>query len=224
MSRSRSSFELDGAIASAAALFTREDSALGAYRGKSLVSFDVPSAESMVGTPSGLPPVAPLEGGPALEDPHGAPESIRRPPKLPDFRGVPSPVVRCRKIIEWISEAIDASEVFIADESGLPIAGGSPNAEARMVASGVIASTVAQLAASIPGSTSSLFEIHVGEGPFFQLIGFAIGSSRYVVGFTRATPLSYRQAHAVRLACWHALGEPEQPPRDSSRRGPGGMT
>ncbi len=38
------------------------------------------------------------------------------------------------------------------------------------------------LAAAIPGNSSALFELHVGEGPFFQLIGFEAAMSSYVVG------------------------------------------
>ena len=67
---------------------------------------------------------------------------------------------------------------------------------------------LADLANAVPGNTSPLFELHVGEGPFFQLIGFEGGGALYLVGLTRPTPLTYRQAHAVRLACRHALGEP----------------
>src|SRR6202042_3644316 len=110
--------------------------------------------------------------------------------------------------------AVGANDVFIVDASGLPVAGAVADAEALLAAAGIAASSIAHLAAAIPGNTSSLFELHVGEGPFLQLVGFDVAGAMHVVGFTRATPLSYRQAHAVRLACRHALGEP-------SHEGPG---
>ncbi len=117
-------------------------------------------------------------------------------------------MARCLKMIEWIVEAVSVTGVFIADSAGLPLAGAitEVEAEARLSATGVVASAVAHLAAAIPGNSSALFEMHVGDGPFFQLIGFDVGGSSYVVGFHRATPLGFRQAHAVRLACRHALG------------------
>jgi hypothetical protein len=101
---------------------------------------------------------------------------------------------------------VAAQHVFIADATGLPVAGAIADAEARLAATGVVASAIAHLAAAIPGNTSSLFEMHVGDGPFFQLIGFDIAGASFVVGFQRPTPLGFRQAHAVRLACRHALG------------------
>jgi hypothetical protein len=109
-------------------------------------------------------------------------------------------------IIAWIIEAVGASEVFIVDGAGLPIAGAIKDVEARLAATGVVASAVAHLAATLPGNESSLFEMHAGDGPFFQLIGFDVARTSYVVGFQRPTPLGFRQAHAVRLACRHALG------------------
>ncbi len=151
----------------------------------------------------------PVEAAP-VEDAHGPAETARRPPKLPDLSEIKDPVVRCLKIIDWIVEAVAASGVFIADAAGLPIAGTitepESQGEARLAATGVVASAVAHLAAAIPGNSSALFEMHVGDGPFFQLIGFDVAASNYVVGFHRATPLGFRQAHAVRLACRHALG------------------
>lgn len=131
----------------------------------------------------------------------------KRPPRLPDLTGVVSPGVRCERIVEWIAEATGATDVFIADAEGLPIAGAVAEAEAKLASSGLVATSVGSLAASIPGNASKLFETHVGEGPFFQLIGFSAGSGLFLVGLTRGTPLTPRQAHAIRLACRHALGE-----------------
>ena len=127
------------------------------------------------------------------------------PPKLPDLSAVVSPIVRCEKMVEWIAAATGATDVFLVDAAGLPLAGAVYDAEARLARSGAIANGVADLAAVLPGAPP-LFELHVGEGPFFQLIGFQAGASLYVVGLTRKTPLTPRQAHAVRLACRHALG------------------
>ena len=129
------------------------------------------------------------------------------PPKLPDLSAVVSPIVRCEKIVAWIAEATGATEVFLADAAGLPLAGAIHEAESRLAGSGLVASSIGSLAEALPGNPSPLFELHVGEGPFFQLIGFSAGATVYVVGLTRPTPLTPRQAHAIRLACRHALGE-----------------
>jgi hypothetical protein len=225
MARSRSSFDLSGAIATAASLSTAqaEEAPAAVYRSMALVSFG-PTA---TGEPS-APPAAPIEPAipappsaphppsstqsytPSLEDSHTS--EARRPPRLPELAHVASPTERAERIVAWIVEAVGAQDVFIADASGLPIAGAITDAEARLAASGVVASAVLHLAASVPGNSSTLFELHVGEGPFFQLIGFDVGPTRahYLVGLTRPTPLTYRQAHAVRLACRHALGEPDR--------------
>jgi hypothetical protein len=253
MSRSRSSFDLSSAIATAASLShaSPEDTPAGRYRSVPLVSFSVPPApprpsaapapavpsnledsytspelsspepmtEGVAGQPQailpaiparhdgGRPPIPPGPAGvPApVEEAHGPAEAARRPPKLPDLSEIKSPAMRCAKIMDWIVEAVGASEVFIADAAGLPIAGAIADAEARLAATGVVASAVAHLAASLPGNSSALFEMHVGDGPFFQLIGFEVAATSYVVGFHRSTPLGFRQAHAVRLACRHAL-------------------
>lgn len=239
MSRSRSSFDLSSAIATAASLsHTSPEDAPGArYRSVPLVSFSVPPAPPKPSAPPAeavpsnledsytspeLPAPEPIaEGAPdqpqaimpavpagvpaAVEEAHGPADTARRPPKLPDLSEITSPTVRCAKIIDWIVAAVGASEVFIADVAGLPIAGAIADAEARLAATGVVAAAVAHLAASIPGNSSALFEMHVGDGPFFQLIGFEVAATIYVVGFHRSTPLGFRQAHAVRLACRHAL-------------------
>ncbi|MFO0756504.1 MAG: hypothetical protein U0359_08445 [Byssovorax sp.] len=231
MLRSRSSFEdLEAAIASASSLNEDEGDPASPYRGMPLVSFErspgsvmpppAPSAEAPRIPPAPRPvssrevassreaaPRVPQTDAPGAEE--MPPESLRRPPKLPDFTGVVSPVRRCEKIVEWIVEATSAADVFLADASGLPLAGSIADAETRIAGSGLIASAVSQLAAGLPGNTSPLFELHVGEGPFFQLIGFEAGGSLYLVGLTRQNPLTPRQAHAIRLACRHALGEGE---------------
>lgn len=129
------------------------------------------------------------------------------PPKLPDLTGITSPAVRCEKIVNWIAEATGATDVFLADSAGYPLAGAIADVEAKLAGVGVIASSVASLAAAIPGNVSPLFELHLGEGPFFQLVGFKAGASVYIVGFSRGTPLTPRQSHAIRLACRHALGD-----------------
>jgi len=229
--------DLEAAIASASSLNEDEGDPASPYRGMPLVSFErspasvmpppAPSVEAPRIPPAPRPvssrDIAPREASPRDVSPRevspqrpqtdapGAedmpPESLRRPPKLPDFTGVVSPVRRCEKIIEWIVEATSATDVFLADASGLPLAGSVADAETRIAGSGLIASAVSQLAAGLPGNTSPLFELHIGEGPFFQLIGFEAGGSLYLVGLTRPNPLTPRQAHAIRLACRHALGE-----------------
>jgi hypothetical protein len=218
MARSRSSFELAGAIATAASLSEGEEKSR-LFDGVALVSFGrEASADPRHATPPPPPAADPgrtkggaaatEESAPAGDAPDdGTQESAKRPPKLPDLSGVISPIVRCEKIVEWIAEATGALDVFLADGSGLPIAGAIVDAEARLASAGLVSSSIEQLAASLPGNASALFELHVGEGPFFQLVGFQAKSSLYLVGLTRPTPLTPRQAHAIRLACRHALGE-----------------
>ena len=236
MPRSRSSFDLAGAIATAASLSTSapEEAPSALYRGMTLVSFgptatgpeSVPppgphapelSPELPIELSPDLPPLS--EGSfpvssqqspetPALEDAHA---EARRPPRLPDLSSIVSPSERCDRIVQWIVEAVGVQDVFIADAAGLPLAGVGldlADVEPRLAAAGVVAASIAHLANSVPGNTSPLFELHIGEGPFFQLIGFELAEALYLIGLTRATPLTYRQAHAVRLACRHALGEP----------------
>lgn len=184
--------------------------------------------------PSAAPPAAPpaalsatLAAGPAVgwaPSPHSAPPTAapevqpsvatdettvdrKLPPKLPELSGITSPVVRCERIVSWIAEATGATDVFLADASGYPLAGAIDGVDAKLAGTGLVAASIASLAASIPGNVSSLFELHLGDGPFFQLIGFHAGASIYVVGFTRSAPLTPRQSHAIRLACRHALGD-----------------
>lgn len=225
MPRSRSSFDLASAIATAASLSTvsPEEAPIAVYRGKALVSFG-PTATGPASIPPAPSPPPPPEGPASIDGGEGAfpvssqavpgapaLDEARRPPHLPDLSGVVSPTERCERIVRWIVSAVGAQDVFIADASGLAIAGVGDDLahiEARLAAAGVVAAAIAHLANAVPGNTSPLFELHVGEGPFFQLIGFDGGTSLYLIGLTRATPLTYRQAHAIRLACRHAL-EPE---------------
>lgn len=231
MARSRSSFELTTAIATASTLAREEKkktvapvAELVQYDAKGLVSFQA----------SDLPAPAPLPPPPRIDDdntPLSEPEPLtpravrppdepapgasiddiddgKRPaPKLPDLSNVVSPVVRCERVVEWIAEATGGTGVFLADADGLPVAGDVEDAEAMIGAAGLVASSIATLLQALPGEPSPLFEVHIGEGPYFQLIGFRAAASAYVVGLWRPTPLSPRQAHAVRLACRHAFGE-----------------
>lgn len=144
--------------------------------------------------------------------PSDEPSAERRPtpPKLPDLSGVTSPIARCEKIVAWISEATGASDVFLADASGYPLAGSAVSAEgvdAKLAGTGLVTASITSLTASVLEHNASSFELHIGEGPVFQLIGFQAGASVYVVGFMRTTPLTPRQSHAIRLACRHALDD-----------------
>jgi hypothetical protein len=256
MARSRSSFELTSAIATASTLAKAEKKPrgipadVGQYRGSGVVSFqptdgvvalppppdhDVterpsrpPNDDGMdeLDAPADLAQTTPREAAveraksiPVIAIPPPPPSSTGRdisdeadtkprPPRLPDLSSVVSPIVRCERIVEWIAEATGGSGVFIADADGLPVAGEIQDAEARIGASGLVASSIATLLSALPGQPSPLFEVHIGEGPYFQLIGFTAGKGSYVVGLTRASALSPRQAHAIRLACRHAFGEP----------------
>lgn len=153
------------------------------------------------------PPPAAAAREPDAHANDDAGDAKKLPPKLPDLTGIASPVVRCERIVSWIAEATGATDVFLADASGYPLAGAVDGVDAKLAGTGLVAASVASLAAAIPGNVSSLFELHLGEGPFFQLIGFQAGASVYVVGFTRGAPLTPRQSHAIRLACRHALGD-----------------
>jgi hypothetical protein len=213
MVRSRSSFDdLAAAIASASSLEPAKPAGPPIYRGAPLVSFSpdpTPSARAEAAIEIAPAPRVPDVA--SLDDAASGEGARRPPPKLPDFTGVTSPILRCEKIVEWIIEATGAGDVFLADASGLPLAGAFVHAESRLAGAGLVASAVVQLAASMPGNTSAVFEMHVGEGPFFQLIGFEVARVLYLVGLTRGAPLTPRQAHAIRLACRHALGEVVEP-------------
>ncbi|WP_437722455.1 hypothetical protein [Sorangium sp. So ce861] len=129
----------------------------------------------------------------------------RAAPRFPDLAAAGGPVARCEKVVEWIAEATGATDVFLADAAGLPFAGAIRDTEARLAASGLIASAIGSLVAALPGAPSQRFELCVGDGPFFQLIGFQARSAAYIVGLMRPVPLMPREAHAVRIACRHAL-------------------
>ena len=244
MSRSRSSFDLDGALAAVRSItdvprpesVARGEEMPRPFAGVDLVSFQrdaaggpaavaSPGGASATAAPAAASPAPGDDAGPETknatdvtprEPDFGEPPRSRNasptgelaspPPKLPDLSGVVSPIVRCEKIVQWIAEATGSTEVFLADGDGLPLAGAIHEAEARLAGAGSVASSVVGLSAALPGDASPLFELHVGEGPFFQLIGFQAGTALYVVGLSRRTPLTPRQAHAVRLACRHALG------------------
>lgn len=207
MVRSRSSFDdLAAAIASASSLEPAKPSGPPVYRGAPLVSFSPEAAPSARAVEVTVPPNK-VPDTSSLDDAASGDGARRPPPRLPDLTGVTSPIQRCEKIVEWIIEATGAGDVFLADASGLPLAGAFVHAEARLAGAGLVASAVVQLAASMPGNTSAVFEMHVGEGPFFQLVGFEVARVLYLVGLTLRAPLTPRQVHAVRLACRHALGE-----------------
>ena len=209
MGRSRSSFDdLAAAIASASSLEPAKPSGPPVYRGAPLVSFG-PEASPSARASAAEVTVPPLKvpDTSSLDDAASEGGARRPPPRLPDLTGVTSPIQRCEKIVAWIIEATGAGDVFLADASGLPLAGAFVHAEARLAGAGLVASAAVQLAASMPGNTSAVFEMHVGEGPFFQLVGFEVARVLYLVGLTLRAPLTPRQAHAVRLACRHALGE-----------------
>jgi len=221
MARSRSSYDFDLTTAIAAA-----NALSGEEKGKKkqpaapelppdLVSFDpsaaLPAPEEPRTVPSGAGrgsiPTNVAVSAPASDPESSFGDATRSPPKLPDLSGITSPVQRCEKIVQWISEATGATDVFLADAAGLPLAGSVSDTEAKLAGSGLVASSIASLAAAVPGNHAPIFELHVGEGPVFQLIGFQVGPTLFIVGLNRPAPLTPRQAHAIRLACRHALGD-----------------
>ncbi|WP_437741383.1 hypothetical protein WMF39_37955 [Sorangium sp. So ce1504] len=157
--------------------------------------------------PLGSPPPFAAAREPLEERLDGAIEALSagRAPRFPDLAAAGGPVARCERVIEWIAEATGATDVFLADAAGLPFAGAIRDTEARLAASGLIASAIGSLVAALPGAPSQRFELCVGDGPFFQLIGFQVRSAAYIVGLMRPGPLTPREAHAVRIACRHAI-------------------
>ncbi|WP_437925596.1 hypothetical protein WMF37_42150 [Sorangium sp. So ce291] len=165
------------------------------------MALDLPSPASSSTSFAAVP-------GPRAERLGDAVEALaagRERPRFPDLSAAAGPVARCERVIEWIAEATGGTDVFLADAAGLPFAGAIRDTEARLAASGLIASAIGSLVAALPGAPSQRFELCVGDGPFFQLIGFQARSAAYIVGLMRSSPLVPREAHAVRVACQHAL-------------------
>jgi hypothetical protein len=222
-SRSSSNFDISNALAAATSLAgeDRIKKALGSDPlPQDLVSFDKPAGPPPPPAPASfeerLPPPASVPrppGMPSLSIPPpsidgSAPsEASRNLPKLPDLTHVKNMLERCERIVQWIGDATGAVNVFLADTAGLPLAGSVNETEMRLAGSGLVASSIATLAAAVPGSPSPQFELHIGEGPYYQIIGFKAGNTLFIVGLNRNTPLTPRQAHAIRLACRYALGD-----------------
>ncbi|EYF07196.1 hypothetical protein [Chondromyces apiculatus] len=170
----------------------------------------LPSARSAPLSRIAVPPPPPSMARPAQPDlpAHAAhlPAAIPDPP-LPDLSAIQSPLQRCEKVAEWIARVTQATDVFLADAAGLPVVGPIHD-ETRLAASGWIAAAAAALAKSLPGAPpSGAFELHLGEGPYFQLIGFQVRGNGYLVGMVCPSPLTPRQAGAIRLACLQTLGD-----------------
>ena len=224
MSRSRSSFDLAGAIATAASLsaVAAEDAAVrrlprrGAglvrpHRGRAAPEPLAPPA------PRCPPPAAPREPPPVAA--RGAASRWTTRPMASDRRaraGRPSspisrtsraPCVRCQKIIEWIDRGRGRDRRLHRRRrraSPSPAPSPTPRRASRPRASSPRRSrTSPPRSPATPRRSSSCTSARARSS------SSSASTSRarcYVVGFTRATPLSYRQAHAVRLACRHALG------------------
>src|SRR5262249_23098663 len=134
---------------------------------KALISFGAsapPPAAPVSPTPPAVSPVP--------DSPDTALGDGTRAPKLPDLSAIVSPVARCEKIVAWIAEATGATDAFVAAAAGLPLAGAIHDADSRLAGAGLVASSIASLATSLPGQHAPLFELHLGEVPFFQIIGF----------------------------------------------------
>jgi len=203
MARSRSSFEFDlsNAIASATSLAGDEKAK------KALGADAMPTGLVSFGTSNVLPSDVPPPPAARVQSVPPPSEPSRSLPKLPDLSNVKSVLERCERIVQWIEEATGAANVFLPDAAGLPLAGSVNETEARLAGWGLVASSIATLASAVPGSPSPQFELHIGEGPFYQIIGFMSGNTLFIVGLNRNTPLTPRQAHGIRLACRYALGE-----------------
>lgn len=234
MARSRSSFDFDlsNAIASATSLANddkaKKTAGSDAAPSSGLVSFSPPSGAHSAQAAQAAQaahveaPLPPLPPPPAVPRPPGMPslsvpppsidgsapsEASRTLPKLPDLTNVKNMLERCERIVQWIGDATGAVNVFLADAAGLPLAGSVQETETRLAGSGLVASSIATLASAVPGTPSPQFELHIGEGPYYQIIGFKAGNTLFIVGLNRHSPLTPRQAHAIRLACRYALGD-----------------
>lgn len=215
-SRSSSNWDISNALAAANSLSaderTKKAPASDAHS-PGLVSFATPNtapAEPPAATPGSVPrpPGMPSLSIPPPNIDGSAPsEAARTLPRLPDLTHVKNMLERCEKIVQWIGDATGAVNVFLADAAGLPLAGSVHETETRLAGSGLVASSIATLATAVPGNPSPQFELHIGEGPYFQIIGFKAGHTLFIVGLNRNTPLTPKQAHAIRLACRYALGD-----------------
>lgn len=212
-SRSSSNFDISNALATATSLSTDEKAKKGSDALPSgLVSFSAPNAarveppveQPVLPRPPGMPS---LSMPPPSIDGSAPSEPSRTLPRLPDLTNVKNMLERCEKIVQWIGDATGAVNVFLADAAGLPLAGSVHETETRLAGSGLVASSIATLATAVPGNPSPQFELHIGEGPYYQIVGFKAGHTLFIVGLNRNTPLTPKQAHAIRLACRYALGD-----------------
>jgi hypothetical protein len=211
MTRSRSAHDFDPSNAIASAASSSGDEEAKKASGVETTPagfgwFGAPKAGAS--EPSPRPPGAPLLSAPPPSIGGTTPsETSRTLPKLPDLSNVKNVLERCERIIQWIGDATGAVNVFLADAAGLPFAGSVNENDVRLAGSGLVASSIATLASSVPGTPSPQFELHIGEGPYYQIIGFLAGNTLFIVGLNRNTPLTPRQAHTIRLACRYALGD-----------------
>jgi len=248
MRRSRSSFDLGGALEKAAALTPKPPDAKPAredpYAGVALVSFDAeptaippvvetpgearpapledeptdpsevdtaPSLDETVTPDTARPPPVVVVEAPPPSDPTPMPPTPPAGPPVPDLSGVSSEGARCERVVQWMRETMLASEIFVADDQGLPVAG-LTNLEVRAAGAGGVAHAVRRLSVGVPGDGDD-FEAQLtvggsGPGSVFQMLGFSARGRRYVVGLTRETalsaPLIASVRHAFRLALFDA--------------------
>jgi hypothetical protein len=221
MRRSRSSFDLTGAVEKAAALSpspptstSQQKPAL--YEGVALVSFTQAEPEF---APTPMPATPPVETPPVetppvateLAETATAFEGTRALPEAPDLSALPTTGARCERVLEWVARGAEASDVFIADAHGLPVAGGSRDGERKMAAAGGLMAAVRRLAATAPGNVTRTFATHLGEGPVLCVLSFESGGSSYLLGMILPAPLAREDVEAVRQACREALLPIESP-------------
>lgn len=129
-------------------------------------------------------------------------------PTAPDLSGVSSEGARCERVVQWMRETLQASEVFLADDQGLPVAG-LTSQEVRAAGTGGVAHAVRRLAVGVPGQGEE-FEAQLvlgepGQQSVFQMIGFAARGRRFIVALMRETALSTPVIGSVRHAFRQAL-------------------
>jgi hypothetical protein len=123
---------------------------------------------------------------------------------------------RLSSLFEWVRRDNDVTRVVLVDDEGLPIVGDLADAESLLVATGTVASAMRKLALAAPGTLSSDFESHLGDGPVLQLIGLSVAGRAFVLGVARKQPFRAPDVDMIRTAFTTALATGGLP--RSSRR------
>ncbi len=194
--RSRSSFDLRDALATAQALSPKPpsvDPAPSEYDGVPLVAFgqDRPSQ-----VPAPLLTPQPRVQKRTLPDP-------------PEVDSVASLIPKLGKLLDWIRKDVETTRALVVDDEGLPLVGTAVGdlgeTESLFAATGSVAAAMKKLALATPGTLSPDFEGHVGDGPVLQLIGFSASRRAFVVAVSRKQPFGTKDVEIIRQTFAAAL-------------------